>query len=224
MDQGVIKATKAYYRASVVRRYIDAVEKGTGAPNISVLDAMTILTRAWNKVTPETIKNCFKKAGICSEAQTIAINDLDNPFAVLSEEIQSLREAYLEAVPANVNADDVIGIDDAVSTSESGSLTDEEILAEFSSDQEAMEEDEETDEVEVIEECPKKPTASEVRSAINMLTSYSLFVNEGVEEIRSHVQKIEGLAERNFGSSQRQQTLLSFLGSKMQSPLNNKDQ
>ena len=66
MDQGVIKATKAYYRASVVRRYIDAVEKGKGAPNISVLDAMTNLTRAWNKVTPETIKNCFKKAGICT--------------------------------------------------------------------------------------------------------------------------------------------------------------
>ena len=215
MDQGVIKATKAYYRASVVRRYVDAVEKGKGAPNISVLDAITILTRAWNKVTPETIKNCFKKAGICSEAQTIAINDLDNPFAVLSEEIQSLREAYPEAVPANVNADDVIGIDDAVSTSESGSLTDEEILAEFSSDQEAMEEDEETDEVEVLEECPKKPTASEVRSAIDVLTSYSLFVNEGVQEIRSHVQKIEALAERNFRSSQRQQTLLSFFRSKM---------
>ena len=140
---------------------------------------MTILTRAWNKVTPETIKNCFKKAGICSEAQTIAVNDLDNPFPVLSEEIQPLREAYPEAVPVNVNADDVIDINDAVSTSESGSLTDEEILAEFSSDQEAMEEEEEeeTDEVEVLEECPKKPTASEVRSAIDVLTSYSLFVN-----------------------------------------------
>ena len=67
---------------------------------------------------------------------------MDNPFAVLSEEIQPLREAYPEAVPANVNADDVIGINDAVSTSESGLLTDEEILAEFSSDQEAMEEEE----------------------------------------------------------------------------------
>ena len=40
-----------------------------------------------------------------------------------------------------------------------------------------MEEEEETDEVEVLEECPKKPTASEVRSAIDVLTSYSLFVN-----------------------------------------------
>ena len=124
------------------KAYWCRIEKGKGTPNISVLDAMKILTTTWNKVTPETIKNCFKKAGICSEAQTIAINDLENPFAVLSEEIQSLREAYPEAVPANVKADDVIGIDDAVSTSESGSLADEEILAEFSSDQEAMEEDE----------------------------------------------------------------------------------
>ena len=64
MDQGVIRATKAYYRASVVRKYIDAVEKGKAAPNISVLDAMTILTGAWHKVTPDTVQNCLKKAGM----------------------------------------------------------------------------------------------------------------------------------------------------------------
>ena len=81
-----------------------------------------------------------------------------------------------------------------------------------------------TDKVEVLEERPKKPMASEVKSAIDVLTSYSLFVNEGLEEIRRHVQKIEALAERNFRNSQRHQTLLSFFGSKMQSPLNNKDQ
>ena len=63
---------------------------------------------------------------------------------------------------------------------------------------------------------------SQIRNIIDVLTSYSLFVNEGVEEIRSHVQKIEALVERNFRSSQRQQTLLSFYCSKMQSPLNNK--
>ena len=61
-----------------------------------------------------------------------------------------------------------------------------------------MEEDEDLDEVEVVEKCPKKPTASEVRSAIDVLTSYSLFVNKGAEEIRSHVQQIEALAERTF--------------------------
>ena len=54
----------------------------------------------------------------------------------------------------------------------------------------------------ILSDAMKKPTASEVRSAIDVLTSYSLFVNEGVEEIRNHVQKIEALAERNFRSSQ----------------------
>ena len=40
-------------------------------------------------------------------------------------------------------------------------------------------------------------------------------MNGGVEEIKSHVQKIEALAEQNFRNSQRQKTLLSFFGSKM---------
>ena len=43
MDQDVIRATKAYYCAPVVRKYIDSVEKGKAAPNISVLDAVKIL-------------------------------------------------------------------------------------------------------------------------------------------------------------------------------------
>lgn len=161
---------------------------------------MTILIRVWNKVTFEIIKNCFKKVGICSEVQIIVINDLDNFFVVLSEEIQFLREVYFEVVFANVNVDDVIGIDDVVFISESGSLIDEEILVEFSSDQEVMEEEEEIDEVEVLEECFKKFTVSEVRFVIDVLILYSLFVNEGVEEIRSYVQKIEVLVERNFRS------------------------
>ena len=75
---------------------------------------------------------------------------------------------------------------------------DEEILAEFSSDQEAMEEEELIHEVYVVEEWPKKSTASEVRS---LLTSYSLFVNEGAKEVRSHLQQIEALAKRTFSSS-----------------------
>ena len=75
-------------------------------------------------------------------------HDLDSPFLSLSKETQSLRETYPEAAPANVNADDVIGIDDSVSMHlEVGSLKDEEILAEFSSDQEAMEEEEHIHEV-----------------------------------------------------------------------------
>ena len=70
MAQGVITATKAYYHASVVCKYIDVVEKTKAAPKIFiVLDAMMILTGACHKVMPETIQNCFKKAGICSKVK-----------------------------------------------------------------------------------------------------------------------------------------------------------
>lgn len=110
----------------------------------------------------ETIQNCFKKAGICSQVkQTNAINDLDNPFLTLSKEIRSLREAYSEVLPANAILDDVIGINDAVCISMSSSLLDEVILADFTSDQEALEEGKDLDAVKVVQECPKKPTASE---------------------------------------------------------------
>ena len=62
----------------MVRKYIDAVLNDKAGPSISVLDAMTILTGAWNKIMPETIQNCFRKAGICSEPQINAIHDLEN--------------------------------------------------------------------------------------------------------------------------------------------------
>ena len=66
-----------------------------------------------------------------------------------------------------------------------------------------MEKDKDIDEVEVVEECPRKPTSSEDRSAIYMLISYSLFVYEVSEEVRSRVQlqQIEALAERIFRGS-----------------------
>ena len=73
-----------------------------------------------------------------------------------------------------------------------------------------MKEDNDIHELEVVEKCRGKPTASEVRFAIGVLTSYSLFVNEGAEEIRSHIQQMEALAERIFRNSLRQQMLHSF--------------
>ncbi|EDO41043.1 predicted protein [Nematostella vectensis] len=113
MDQGVIRATKAFYRTSVVRMYIDALEKGKPAPNISVLDAMTILTGAWKKVTTETIENCFKKAGICEEAQMNAVHDIK----ALTEEIESLRQNFPETVTEDVTSEDVVSTDDRLVTS-----------------------------------------------------------------------------------------------------------
>ena len=172
MDQGVIRSTKAFYCGTIVHRYIDAVEKGKPPPNITILDAMTILAGAWNRVSAETVRNCFRKAGIGSEAQQSAIHDDDNPFRMLTEEMESLRENY----PERVTSDAVIDTDQNLLTSDMGSLTDEHILAEFKTDD--VEQEESEDELEVLEvqeNCPKRPTTSEVRQAIDTLATVYLW-------------------------------------------------
>ena len=96
--------------------------------------------------------------------------------------------------------------DGSLATSKVGPFSDEDILAEFRPDNE--DEQEEDDKVEIDEECPKKPTASDVKHAIDVLISYSLFVDEqGVEEIRSHAHQITVLIER---IARRQGTITSF--------------
>ena len=37
---------------------------------------MAILTEAWGRVSEETIRNCFRKAGIGNQAQQSALNDV----------------------------------------------------------------------------------------------------------------------------------------------------
>ena len=39
-----------------------------------------ILKKAWDKVTEQAIRNCFRKSGISLEAKESAMDDHDDPF------------------------------------------------------------------------------------------------------------------------------------------------
>ena len=99
MDQGVIWSLKSKYRILSVRRIITALENDEDMPSFSVFDAMKMLVLAWESVTEETIINCFSKAGISKDQQVAAINDDDDPFKALTEEIESLRARKLDLAP-----------------------------------------------------------------------------------------------------------------------------
>ena len=86
-----------------MHKYIDTLDKGKSAPNFNILDAMVMDTGAWDRVTTETVRNCFKKAGIGSEAQENCVHDTDDPFKFLAEELVSLRERWPEFVAECVN-------------------------------------------------------------------------------------------------------------------------
>ncbi|XP_028418806.1 jerky protein homolog-like [Dendronephthya gigantea] len=180
MDQGIIRSIKAFYRGATVRKYINALEKGMLHPKLTILDAMMILTGAWNRVTAETVQNCFKKAGIGSEAQQSAFCDTDDPFRFLSKELETLRESSPELVPTCITLNDVIGTDQDLLTSNMESLTDEEILAEFHETIDGIDQDSD-DEIEMLDDAPKRPTTNQVRQSVDTLLTYSMFVDEGEE-------------------------------------------
>ena len=65
-----------------------------------------MLVSAWNEVSQTTIVNCFKKAKISEKDQTIAINDEDDPFKEINENLKELREKEPSLVPENMTAED----------------------------------------------------------------------------------------------------------------------
>ena len=69
MDQGVIRSLKAFYRHSIIKRYITSIDGGRSPKNVNMLEAMILLTVAWECVSPITLVNCFRKAGIVLRAK-----------------------------------------------------------------------------------------------------------------------------------------------------------
>ena len=76
---------------------------------------MVILTEAWGRVSKQTIRNCFRKADI-GKAQQSALNDNDDPFKILLEDISALQERSPKLVPDEVSAEDVVDTDSGVLT------------------------------------------------------------------------------------------------------------
>ena len=68
-DQRIIQSFKRKYRHSLLQQYTLAIKNNEDLkPNI--LDAMIYTQAAWEKVTAETIKNCFCHAGFISADQS----------------------------------------------------------------------------------------------------------------------------------------------------------
>lgn len=68
IDQGIMKSFKLFYKKNLQATISDAVSDGKGSAweifnNLTLLDAMHSIAKAWLDVSPSFICNCFKKAG-----------------------------------------------------------------------------------------------------------------------------------------------------------------
>jgi hypothetical protein len=89
------------------------------------------------------------------------------------------------------------------------SLTDEEILAEFRETDDGVDDDSDN-EIEMLDDAPKRPATSEVRQSIDTLLTYSIFVDEGEEEIRQVTAQLSLLTEQIIQKNKKQRNIQSF--------------
>ena len=94
--------------------------------------------------------------------------------------MESPRANIPELVPESVTLDDVFATDKDLLTLDNGPLTDEDIVADFTTDN--VEQEDAGVEIEMVEEWPMRPAANEARQAVDALATYSLFVEKGFEE------------------------------------------
>ena len=144
MDQGVIRALKAFYRTNVVRRQIKYVDEGKTTPKINILQAMRMLVKSWDAISINNVKNCFRKTGISQDTQVESTNEEDDPFKLFQQNVDELKSRDL--VDENLTVDDYVDIDFQVTRSETGAMTDQEILDSILINDLAEEEEEETEE------------------------------------------------------------------------------
>lgn len=74
LDAGIIRCFKAHYRRRFCKNALERDELGEAdIYNINLLQVLQMATDAWDDVTPETIKNCWKHAGIQRDPITIRL-------------------------------------------------------------------------------------------------------------------------------------------------------
>ncbi|KRZ79996.1 Tigger transposable element-derived protein 6, partial [Trichinella papuae] len=116
MDLGIIRCFKSHYRRNLILFILDSASNDFGA--VSLLQAICLLYDAWESVTPECMKNCFKKAELTNDSYCNDENDFPLTMWLTRESISRFDEiseldVYVD-IDAAVITSDVPTMDDIV--------------------------------------------------------------------------------------------------------------
>lgn len=120
MDQGIIKNLKHFYRGLLVENILSG-EGNALKIKLDILEASRMCKQAWDKVKPETIKNCFKKAGFVK-------TDEESAEETVTDETLPI-DGWEDVAPnQTILYEDFLNVDENVAVC--GELTDADIVAE----------------------------------------------------------------------------------------------
>ncbi|UYV71020.1 hypothetical protein LAZ67_8001447 [Cordylochernes scorpioides] len=122
MDKGVIKNLKHFYRRFLVENILTGYSEALKI-KLDVLQASRLCKKAWDQVTSETIKHCFKKAGFVKKEE-----DEENADDIIAETMPSV-DGWEDVISnPTISYDDFLNVDDDVAVC--GEITDADIIAE----------------------------------------------------------------------------------------------
>ena len=175
-----------------------------------MLQAMTLLTAAWECVSPTTLVNCFRKAGISSESQARSQSDDDDPFKLLAAQLEEFQDRCES--PIDFTVDGYVDADEDVVTSEAHLLTDSETIARVTQTQlDAAEHYDENEEDDVDWEM--SPRRDQVRHAIEILQLCCLYQDNREQKMQKKVVEIERLYEISLLKQKQQSYITDFFKS-----------
>ena len=133
------------------------------------------------------------------------MNDDDDPFKSLQEDLEKLHELDNDAIQPNISAESFADLDSEVVTSVSFS-DDDDIIAEVIEGENKESEDDQDDEGN---NPPTLPSTNEVEDALETLQDLSMFSTYG-DEIRSLLLNMESLLVRERIDNLKQSVVTDF--------------
>ena len=185
LDLGIIKNFKAYYCRYLLKYVLSKIDECDTATDVvksvDILMALRWVATSWALVSAETIRKCFRKAGILTANMSLIstpITDTD-PFLEcdLEEELHDLIE---QSMPSSVQCSvrEYIQGDDNIEVclDKGGDDWEAEFMAQFNPEAEEQEEQDEDDDIEMdVEPAPLKVTT--YKQAVQCLEDVSHFLN-----------------------------------------------
>nr|XP_006006176.1 PREDICTED: tigger transposable element-derived protein 4-like [Latimeria chalumnae] len=94
MEMGVIKNLKGHYRSLVALRFMQTIDHWEYAHasqitrQVTLLDGIYMLQKAWNNVKASTLANCFRKAGFIKTGMNVPSYPLFDDLQVLADVVR----------------------------------------------------------------------------------------------------------------------------------------
>jgi hypothetical protein len=215
LDQGIIRCFKVYYRHAISRCQISFLERGESkdafVKHVDILRAMRMLKHAWWLVTPETIHNCFRKAGfVCQDAPAAA---LDETLVQVDAAAAEINAILAEFSTVNDRQHILSLIEEEEKEGCYGEMTDAELIAEAVG-QCATDEAEPSELVDVQSIPVPLITVQEVMTSLSIVRTFLEENNiDGTDECFHHYFNLERYIVKKSTVKLRQITLDRFINS-----------